>query len=98
MKKLLLALLLFTAPLTAKLQFDLEPELIEMFNNPRKYQFPEICLMTNITLAWIKRTLDDNAAGRKKISRKDEQYLERISYMLCDIYNNTEYMGDAHHD
>ena len=98
MKRVLLSLLLVTSVAFAHLEYRYERDLIEVFEDMDNYSFEEKCAITNDALKWLKTIVDENATGRRKISRKDKEYIERISWMLVNIYENTEYMGCPHHD
>ena len=97
-KKLALSLLLISSTALAHLEYRYERDLIEVFEDMDNYSFEEKCAITNDALKWLKTIIDENATGRRTVTKKDEKYLQRISWMVATIYNNCEYMGCTCHD
>jgi hypothetical protein len=91
MKKLLLVLLLCTAPITAALKYELEKELIEAFCNPLAHIEPRTQILVDITASWIKCTIDDIAIGKITVTEKDKFYISRIAHLACELMNRREY-------
>lgn len=64
-----------------------------MYDHLNEFSFNDRCAMTNDVRKWIVTIVNENAGGRLKVCKHDHQYLKRISFMLADIYDDTEYMG-----
>ena len=92
MKKLLLILLLTAAPLTAKLHFDYEPELIALCDSGKAASVTDLIKVHNHALRWVYEVIEDHVEGTHKLTKAEVQYLEYISNMLADVANAIGYM------
>ena len=87
-KALFLPLILTTSlAFGSGLRYKYEHELIFMFDHATELSADVKSQMFDQVSLWIKCVLDRHATGRLKLDREDEEYLERISYVACNIMN-----------
>ncbi len=96
MKSFFLGALLFVASssLARSIHFDLEQDLIKIFDHPELYSREKRAWIADKAACWIQVQINGHATGRIALCKDDESYLGRIVYMAASIMNWSEWEED----